>query len=83
MKGVIVREIDALGGEMGINADATALQAKILNTGKGPAVYALRVQSDRYAYQRRMIDVYKRQVFIFAEKGIPSKEKQGIQADLR
>lgn len=56
-KGVIVREIDALGGEMGINADATALQAKILNTGKGPAVYALRVQSDRYAYQRRMIRV--------------------------
>ena len=56
-KGTIVREIDALGGEMGINADATALQAKVLNTGKGPAVYALRVQSDRYAYQRRMIRV--------------------------
>lgn len=60
-KGVIVREIDALGGEMGINADATALQAKTLNTGKGPAVYALRVQSDRYAYQRRMIRVLDHQ----------------------
>ena len=60
-KGTIVREIDALGGEMGINADATALQAKLLNTGKGPAVYALRVQSDRYAYQRRMIRVLDRQ----------------------
>ncbi len=56
-KGTIVREIDALGGEMAINADATALQAKVLNTGKGPAVYGLRVQSDRYAYQRRMIRV--------------------------
>ena len=56
-KGTIVREIDALGGEMGVNADATALQAKVLNTGKGPAVYALRVQSDRYAYQRRMTRV--------------------------
>ncbi|MDR1193353.1 MAG: tRNA uridine-5-carboxymethylaminomethyl(34) synthesis enzyme MnmG [Peptococcaceae bacterium] len=54
-KGTIVREIDALGGEMGINADATALQARLLNIGKGPAVQALRVQSDRYAYQRRMI----------------------------
>ncbi len=56
-KGTIVREIDALGGEMAINADATALQAKVLNTGKGPAVYGLRVQSDRYAYQRRMIRI--------------------------
>ena len=60
-KGTIVREIDALGGEMGVNADATALQAKLLNTGKGPAVYALRVQSDRYAYQRRMTRVLDRQ----------------------
>ena len=60
-KGTIVREIDALGGEMGINADATALQAKVLNTGKGPAVYALRVQSDRYAYQRRMTRVLDNQ----------------------
>ena len=60
-KGTIVREIDALGGEMGVNADATALQAKLLNTGKGPAVYALRVQSDRYAYQRRMIRVLDNQ----------------------
>ena len=56
-KSTIVREIDALGGEMGINADATALQARVLNTGKGPAVRALRIQSDRYAYQRRMIRV--------------------------
>jgi tRNA uridine 5-carboxymethylaminomethyl modification enzyme len=60
-KGTIVREIDALGGEMGVNADATALQARMLNTGKGPAVYALRVQSDRYAYQRRMLRVLDNQ----------------------
>lgn len=56
-KANIVREIDALGGEMGINADATAIQSKMLNTGKGPAVQALRVQSDRYLYQRRMLKV--------------------------
>ncbi|KLU67130.1 tRNA uridine 5-carboxymethylaminomethyl modification enzyme MnmG [Desulfosporosinus acididurans] len=53
-KGHLVREIDALGGQMGINADETSLQVKMLNTGKGPAVYALRVQSDKQAYQNRM-----------------------------
>jgi len=49
-KGIIVREIDALGGEMGKAADATALQFKLLNTSGGPAVQALRVQSDKVAY---------------------------------
>ncbi|MDQ7092459.1 tRNA uridine-5-carboxymethylaminomethyl(34) synthesis enzyme MnmG [Desulfosporosinus sp. PR] len=53
-KGHLVREIDALGGQMGINADETSLQVKMLNTGKGPAVYALRVQSDKQAYQNQM-----------------------------
>jgi tRNA uridine 5-carboxymethylaminomethyl modification enzyme len=56
-KGHLVREIDALGGQMGINADETSLQVKMLNTGKGPAVYALRVQSDKQAYQNRMRNV--------------------------
>ncbi len=69
-KGVIVREIDALGGEMGVNADATALQAKTLNTGKGPAVYALRVQSDRYAYQRRMIRVLDSQPGLLVRQNV-------------
>nr|CAG8584911.1 15454_t:CDS:2 [Entrophospora candida] len=53
-KGIVVREIDALGGEMGKAADATALQFKLLNTSNGPAVQALRVQSDKVAYARYM-----------------------------
>ncbi len=56
-KGHLVREIDALGGEMGINADATALQIKMLNVGKGAAVQSLRCQSDKNAYHALMISV--------------------------
>lgn len=56
-KGHLVREIDALGGQMGIIADETSLQVKMLNTGKGPAVQAIRVQSDKQAYQNRMRNV--------------------------
>ena len=53
-KGNLVREIDALGGEMGLNADSTMIQSKMLNTKKGPAVRALRMQSDKMRYQLRM-----------------------------
>lgn len=56
-KGIVVREIDALGGEMGKAADHTALQLKMLNTNKGPGVQSLRVQSDKLAYRKYMQDV--------------------------
>lgn len=56
-KGIVVREIDALGGEMGKAADATALQFKMLNTTKGPGVQCLRVQSDKIAYKQYMRNV--------------------------
>ncbi|WP_155287565.1 tRNA uridine-5-carboxymethylaminomethyl(34) synthesis enzyme MnmG [Lacticaseibacillus zhaodongensis] len=53
-KGIVVREIDALGGEMGRNIDKTYIQMRMLNTGKGPAVRALRAQADKAAYHRTM-----------------------------
>ena len=53
-KGHIVREIDALGGEMAVNADATGIQFRVLNASKGPAVQAPRAQCDKKAYQFRM-----------------------------
>src|SRR2546423_4587362 len=53
-KGQVVREIDALGGAMGMNADATAIQLRLLNRSKGPAVQAPRAQCDKKAYQFRM-----------------------------
>lgn len=60
-KGHLVREIDALGGEMGINTDATLIQSRMLNTSKGPAVFSLRAQADKQKYQTRMKQVIEAQ----------------------
>lgn len=60
-KGHLVREIDALGGQMGIVADAASIQMRMLNTGKGHAVQALRSQSDKVIYQNMMKDIVEQQ----------------------
>ena len=58
-KGIVVREIDALGGEMGRNADKSLLQIKMLNSAKGPAVRALRAQADKITYPKEMLKTLK------------------------
>ncbi len=63
-KGILVREIDALGGQMAKSADATALQFKMLNLSKGPAVRAMRVQSDKLAYASHVQKVIKETPFL-------------------
>lgn len=60
-KGHLVREVDALGGQMGINADKTSLQMRMLNTGKGPAVHALRAQADKDLYHITMKETIENQ----------------------
>ncbi len=60
-KGTLVREIDALGGEMGINTDLTGIHFKMLNKSKGPAVWSPRAQSDKKAYQFRMKQILENQ----------------------
>ena len=60
-KGIIVREIDALGGEMGINADKTLIQMKMLNSSKGPSVHSLRAQADKITYPKEMLKTLKNQ----------------------
>ncbi|MDD7796232.1 tRNA uridine-5-carboxymethylaminomethyl(34) synthesis enzyme MnmG [Clostridium sp. 'White wine YQ'] len=60
-KGHLVREIDALGGEMGINIDSTFIQSRMLNTSKGPAVHSLRAQADKKKYQYRMKNIIEKQ----------------------
>lgn len=60
-KGQLVREVDALGGEMGINIDRTYIQSKMLNTAKGPAVHSLRAQTDKNLYHRVMKETIENQ----------------------
>ncbi len=75
-KGHLVREIDALGGEMGKAADATFLQSRILNLGKGPAVHSLRVQSDRVKYHTYMKRVCE------AQENLEIKQAEIISIEL-
>ncbi len=72
-KGHLVREIDALGGEMGKNIDKTYIQTKMLNTGKGPAVYSLRAQADKGRYSREMKRTLEQTDNLFIRQGEVSK----------
>ena len=74
-KGHLVREVDALGGEMGRAIDDTFIQSRMLNTGKGPAVHSLRAQADKRAYQQRMLRA------LFAEPNL--ELRQGECARIR
>ena len=67
-KGHLVREIDALGGEMGKNTDKTLIQLKMLNTSKGPAVHSLRAQADRKRYQMEMKHTLEKQENLFIKQ---------------
>ncbi len=60
-KGHLVREIDALGGEMGKNIDKSFIQSKMLNTSKGPAVHSLRAQADKFLYSASMKKILENQ----------------------
>ena len=72
-KGVVVREIDALGGEMGRNIDKTYVQMRMLNTGKGPAVRALRAQADKFAYQTELKKTLEHTENLDLKQGIVEK----------
>ena len=67
-KGHLVREIDALGGEMGKNIDKTMIQIKMLNTSKGPAVHSLRAQADRKRYQMEMKHTLEKQENLYIKQ---------------
>lgn len=75
-KGHLVREIDALGGEMGINIDHSYVQSRMLNTSKGPAVHSLRVQADKKKYQARMKHVIEMQ------PGLYLRQLEAINIDI-
>ncbi|KHF35007.1 tRNA uridine 5-carboxymethylaminomethyl modification enzyme MnmG [Paenibacillus sp. P1XP2] len=69
-KGHVVREIDALGGEMGRNIDKTFIQMRMLNTGKGPAVHALRAQADKFLYQHTMKETMEKEPNLTMRQGM-------------
>ncbi|SFE63922.1 tRNA uridine 5-carboxymethylaminomethyl modification enzyme [Peptostreptococcaceae bacterium pGA-8] len=68
-KGHLVREIDALGGEMGVNIDKSFIQSKMLNTAKGPAVHSLRAQADKELYHREMKKTLEKQANLWVKQG--------------
>ncbi len=68
-KGHLVREVDALGGEMGLNIDKTFIQSKMLNTGKGPAVHSLRAQADKLQYHLKMKQTLENQENLTLKQG--------------
>ena len=69
-KGIVVREIDALGGAMGKVIDKTHIQMRMLNTGKGPAVRALRAQADKVLYQQEMKRLLEEQENLNLHQGV-------------
>src|SRR5215217_810851 len=79
-KGHMVREIDAMGGAMGLNADATGIQFRMLNQRKGPAVRAPRVQCDKKAYQFRMKAILEQTQNLDVKQGTVSRivEERGV-----
>ena len=78
-KGHLVCEVDALGGQMGINADKTTLQLRMLNMGKGPAVHSLRAQVDKHAYHDNMLETLLNQenLTLIEDEAINISEKDG------
>lgn len=86
-KGHLVREIDALGGQMGLNADQTLIQMRMLNTAKGPAIHALRAQSDKKQYQAVMKQTVENQPGLDVKQLLVEKiclsdrQVAGIQAE--
>ena len=83
-KGHLVRELDALGGEMGKAADACAIEYRMLNRGKGPAVYSLRSQTDRIQYRAYMKSVLEKEKNLHVVQAeIVSIETEGGKVFLR
>ena len=76
-KGHLVREVDALGGEMGRNIDKTFIQSRMLNTGKGPAVHSLRAQADKFRYKEEMKHTLEQQ------EGLKIRQSEIVDIDIQ